>query len=346
MKPLGFGILGTGMVADYHRQAIEAAAGASLVAVAHHDPAQFADLGERFGVPCLSEAELLERPDIQVVSICTPSGQHAAQAIAAARAGKHVLVEKPMALTLQDADAMIQACHQNGVQLAVCLQRRAEPVFQNVKGALLALDLGEPTLGVLTIPYHRPQRYYDQAAWRGTWALDGGGVLMNQGIHLIDLLVWYLGDPQEIRAQAATLQRDIEVEDTLVATLRFAGGVLATVAATTATNPGFPHRLELYGSEGGIQIVGETVSAWTLAQPDRAKVAPLETHEEAAAGAGGDPRGIGALGHTRIVEGFAQALREGRPFFINGHEGRRSLAAVLGIYRAAGISPAGGSRGA
>ncbi|UCC61930.1 MAG: Gfo/Idh/MocA family oxidoreductase, partial [Anaerolineae bacterium] len=183
LETIGFAILGAGMVADYHRQAVEANAelGARLVAVGHYKPACFAEISARFGVPCVSQEELLADPAVDVVCICTPSGQHPAQAIAAAQAGKHVLVEKPMALSLTDADAMIQACARAGVGLGVVLQRRAEPLFRRVYDAIRAGDLGELTLGLVTMPYHRPQAYYDQADWRGTWSLDGGGVLMNQG---------------------------------------------------------------------------------------------------------------------------------------------------------------------
>ena len=216
---LGFAILGAGMIADYHRQAIEANAdlGARLVAVGHYAPEKFDAIGQRFGVPCQSYAEVLQRPDVDVVCICTPSGQHAEQALAAANAGKHLLVEKPMALSLADADAMIDACARNGVQLGIALQRRAEPLFQRVRQAISAGDLGELTLGVITMPYSRDAAYYAQAEWRGTWAQDGGGVLMNQGIHLIDLLVWFMGDPVSIHAHADTLHRPVEVEDVAAA---------------------------------------------------------------------------------------------------------------------------------
>jgi len=339
-KPIGFAILGAGMVADYHRQAIEANAGggARLVAVGHYNPDRFADISAKFGVPCLTQEQLLANPKIDVVCICTPSGQHAAQTIAAAQAGKHVLVEKPMALTLADADAMIAACEQAGVKLGVLLQRRAEPLFAQVFRAIRAGDLGDLTLGLVTIPYQRPQAYYDQADWRGTWALDGGGVLMNQGIHLVDLLVWYMGDPVQVHAHADTLHRAIEVEDTLAATLRFNNGALATITATTANSPGFPHRVELYGTTGGIQIEGESVTRWNLTDPNAAAVSPPAVgHQAARTGAGGDPRGIAATGHIAIFKDFIEALREERSPQIDGAQGRRSLAAVLAIYRAAGL---------
>jgi predicted dehydrogenase len=338
-ESIGFAILGTGMVADYHRQAIAANAplGARLVAVGHHAPAQFAAISQRIGVPCRTYEELLADTAVHVICLCTPSGQHAAQAITAAEAGKHVLVEKPMALSLADAQAMITHCQQAGVKLGVALQRRAESLFQQIHQAIQAGDLGELNLGALTIPYHRPQAYYEQAAWRGTWTLDGGGVLMNQGIHLVDLLVWFMGDPLQVQAQAATLQRDIEVEDTLVALLHFANGAKATITATTTAAPGFPHRLEIYGTRGGIQIEGETVMRWSLADPAQAAVPTQVSSKTADPGAGGDPRGIAASGHIALVRDFIAALRDNRPPLVDGREGMRSLATVLQIYQAANL---------
>jgi UDP-N-acetyl-2-amino-2-deoxyglucuronate dehydrogenase len=336
---LGFAILGTGVIADRYRQAIAANAdrGAHLVAVGHYDPNRFAELGARFGVPCLTLDNLLTRDDLDVLCIATPSGQHAAQTVAAAEAGKHVLVEKPMALSLADADAMIAACKAAGVQLGVCLQRRTEPVYRQMRQAVIAGDLGDLTLGLATMPYLRAPSYFAQAAWRGTWALDGGGVLMNQGIHQVDLLIWLMGDPVEVRAQAATLQRAIEVEDTLAATLRFANGALATITATTTADPGFPHRIELYGSAGAIRTEGEVVLDWKLVDPTRAKVAPLPPGEPTQAGAGSNPRAIGTAGHTAVVRDLIGAIRESRAPQVDGREGRRSLATVLAIYRAAGL---------
>jgi UDP-N-acetyl-2-amino-2-deoxyglucuronate dehydrogenase len=342
-KKVRFGILGAGMVADFHRQAIEANAevGAELALVGHYDPMRYGEIRKRFGVECVSQERLLADPSVDVVCICTPSGQHAEQAIAAAQHGKHVLVEKPMALCLEDADKMIAACAQRGVVLGVVLQRRTDPLFQRIHAAIQAGDLGEITVGLLSMPYYRPQAYYDQAAWRGTWALDGGGVLMNQGIHLVDLLVWYMGDPVEARAYAATLQRRIEVEDTLAASLRFANGALATITATTTAAPGFPHRLEIYGTRGGIQVEGEAAGRWTVAgEPAVVGVPPL-TGAAVDAGMGADPRRIAPTGHIAIVRDMVEAVREGRPPLVDGQEGRRSLAAILSIYRAAGLVQAG-----
>ncbi|MGH2616801.1 MAG: Gfo/Idh/MocA family protein, partial [Thermomicrobiales bacterium] len=314
-KPVRFAILGAGMIADYHRAAIfeHAAAGAELVAIGHHDPARFEELRVRFGVPCCTVADVLADDSIDAVCICTPSGDHAAQAIAAARAGKHVLVEKPIALRLAEADAMIAACDRAGVHLGVVLQRRFDPIYRSVHAAITAGDLGDLSLGVVVIPYHRPQSYYETAEWRGTWALDGGGVLMNQGIHLVDLLVWFMGDPTAIQARAATLHREIEVEDTVSATLQFGNGALATITATTTAWPGFPHRVEIYGSAGGIQIEGESVRQWQSSVPGRWRPQPLVQHALPAAGAASDPRGISLDGHIAVVGDFLRALHNGRP---------------------------------
>ncbi|MEM7735744.1 MAG: Gfo/Idh/MocA family oxidoreductase [Deinococcota bacterium] len=337
----GVAILGTGMVADYHHQAVEAQDNAHLVAVSHHNPDKFAELSARFGVPCLAYDEVLARADVDVICICTPSGQHAEQTIQAAEAGKHVLVEKPMALTLKDADAMIAACDRAGVSLGVALQRRAEPLFQQIKAATEAGDLGDLTLGVVTIPYVRDDAYYTQADWRGTWALDGGGVLMNQGIHLVDLLIWLMGDPVSVQAYADTLHRNVEVEDTLAASLKFANGSLATITATTTAAPGFAHRLEVYGTQGGIQVVGENVSAWGLAAGSPSHISPIQPQADTDAGSGGDPRGIKPSGHIQVLSDLLTSIDAGKAPSIDGREGKRSLKTILDIYAAAGLDQQG-----
>ncbi len=332
-----FGIVGAGMIAGYHAEAIGLTDGAKLVAVCRSDRGNCAQAEERFGVPCEPSYDaLLARSDIDAISICSPSGLHAAQAIAAARAGKHVLVEKPMALNLADADAMIEACREAGVWLAVALQRRTTPMFQAVREAIVAGELGKLVLGTVNVPYQRTAAYYESADWRGTWGMDGGGALMNQGIHLVDLLVWFMGDPVDVRAHGTTLVHQIEVEDCVTASLRFANGALGTIVATTAAAPGFPHRVEIYGDRGGVQIEGERVVRWDVvtggASPRIVPTAPSGAAE--AAGAGASPSGIGVEGHAKIMHDFVGAIREHRAPVIDGAEGRRSLALVRAIYQA------------
>jgi len=338
--PIGFAIFGAGMIADYYRQAIAANAenGARLVAIGHHNPARFDEIAGRFGVPSQSVEDVLANPAVDAVCIATPSGEHAHQAIAAARAGKHVLVEKPMALSLADADAMIAACRENNVRLGVTLQRRVEPLFRWVHDAIHGGDLGEITLAAVTMPYLRGDAYYAQADWRGTWALDGGGVLMNQGIHIIDLLVWFLGDPVAVQAFASTGRRRVEVENTAAAVLHFGSGAMASLIGTITAAPGFPHRIEIYGTNGGIQIEGESVLRWTLADPALATVEPWPvTTGQVGAGMAADPRGIAASGHIAILGDMINAIRQGKDPAIDGAEGRRSLATVLAIYADAGL---------
>jgi predicted dehydrogenase len=322
------------MVARYHAQAIAATPGARLVAVCRRDASRCAEAAAEFGVPCEdNEQAVLARSDVDAVCVASPSGRHAAQVVAAARAGKHVLVEKPLALSLADADAMIAACRTAGVRLGVALQRRTEPCYQALRAAIEAGELGRLVLGTTTVPYFRAQAYYDSADWRGTRSLDGGGALMNQGIHLADLLLWMMGDAEEVCAYAATLARSVEVEDCLSASVRFRSGALGSVLATTAASPGFPHRVEVYGTAGGVQIEGERVVQWATG----IQTLPTEATPQppAAAGAGSSPTGIGATAHTRILADFVAAIREARPPMITGEEARRSLAFVLAIYESA-----------
>ena len=340
MDELRFAILGAGMVAQYHKAAIEANSekGAKLVAISHHRPESRHRIESEFGVRCVPYDDVLSDKSIDVVCICTPSGQHAAQSLAAIHKGKHVLVEKPMALSLNDAREMIKQAWENDVYLSVALQRRADPIFNRVYQAIQNGDLGTLTLASIVMPYFRDQAYYNQAPWRGTWSLDGGGVLMNQGIHIVDLLIWFMGDPVDVCAFAGTLQRDIEVEDALSATLRFQNGSMATIAATTTVGGGAPHRIEVYGTNGSIQIEGEGVTRWELNDPTQASVDPPSLQSDTHAGAGADPKGISTAGHTSIVKDLIGAIRERRMPAIDGREGMRSLSAVHAIYKAAGFS--------
>ncbi len=334
-----FGIIGAGVAGRYHAQAIAQTPGAQLVAVCAGHPERAAALASAFGASVEPDVEaLLARDDIDAVCLCTPSGQHAAQGIAAARAGKHVLVEKPLAITLADADALIDACRVAGVHLGVALQRRTDPDFRAARDAIASGALGRMILGAITVPYLRTQDYYDSAAWRGTWALDGGGALMNQGIHLVDLLLWLMGDEVvDVYAHSATLAHAIEVEDCVSATVRFAGGALGSIAATTAVAPGFPHRVEVYGTHGGLQIEGEAIVRWETAHPSPSDLQRIVTGGagQQAAGSGAHPTGISAVGHTRIVHDFVAAIRDQRAPLVTGEEARRALAVVLAVYESA-----------
>jgi predicted dehydrogenase len=329
---LRFAIAGTGTAARYHAQAIAATEGARLVAVSRGDASRRADAERAFGVPCAASfEELITRDDVDAVCICSPSGPHGPQASAAARAGKHVLVEKPMALTLAEADEAIDAARAAGVVLGVALQRRTEPAYQALHAAIADGALGRVVLTTVTVPYLRTPEYYAATPWRATWAIDGGGVLINQAIHLADLLLWMCGDVREVRASAATVVRAIEAEDTLTASLQFESGALGAIVATTGAAPGFPHRLEVFGDRGGVQIEADAVVRWEADARHR----PTGVAAPAGAGSGASPTGLAPDGHRRLVADFVDAVRTGREPLVSGREGRRSLALVLAVYEAA-----------
>jgi UDP-N-acetyl-2-amino-2-deoxyglucuronate dehydrogenase len=333
---IGFAIVGAGMIAQYHANAIAETPGARLVAICRADAVRAAETETLFGVPCEpTYAALLARHDVEAVCICTPSGLHAEHTVAAALAGKHVLVEKPMALTLTEADSMIEVCREEHVLLGVALQRRTNPSFAAAQAAVAGGALGQLVLGCVAVPYLRTQDYYRSAAWRGTWRLDGGGALMNQGIHLLDLLLWYMGDVTEVEAQMTTLVHAIEVEDCVTATVRFTNGALGSVAATTAAAPGYPHRVEVYGEQGGLLIAGEEIVRWESTSMPHILMVTATPASMVASGAGSSSRGIRGDGHQRLIADFVDALRKKQQPIVPGTEGRRSLALALAMYKAA-----------
>lgn len=331
-----FAIVGSGHVSRYHHAAIRTLShrGARLVGASTRDPAKFSAVQSQFRVPCMDFQILCEHPDVDVIAICTPSGAHAPQAIAAARAGKHLIVEKPMAVNLDDADEMIRVCESERRLLAVTFQRRTQPLFRRLKALVDDGLLGKPLMASLVLPYQRTADYFHAAPWRGTWEMDGGGVLINQGIHLIDILVWLWGDPVDVQAMAATRHQPIDTEDTAAVTLRFPSGALGTVTATTAVAAGFTHRLELYGTEGGIQIEGDRVVSCRLTGGDGMALfkEPADT---------GSPwtDGDKAAGHMALYGNFLDALTKGVSLNCDGREGRRSLALIQKIYALAKAKP-------
>ncbi len=335
---IGFAIIGTGMAAEMHRRAIlaNASRGAELRVIGTRDPAR-PEAARQFQAECRTVDALFESDDIDVICICSPSGCHAQQALAAAAAGKHVLVEKPLALNLADCDAMIEAFDKAGLLLGVAFQRRTDPLFLRVRQAIAAGDLGKLVAGNLLMPYFRSAAYYESGLWRGTWELDGGGALINQGIHLVDLLLWFMGDPIEVKASGGTVHHAIEVEDCISALLRFPDKACASLLATTAAAPGFPHRISLYGTQGGIEIEGERIRRWDLATPENATVPPEAGAQSFQAGAGASPSGVGNEGHVRLIANFIESLRGNETLASDGRQGRRSLALILEIYKQAGL---------
>lgn len=329
-KPLRFAVIGCGRIAPKHGQAIAELEDAELVAAADIIYERAEDYTARFGGQAYeSYEEMLERPDIDAVCICTPSGLHAEMGIAAARAGKHVLVEKPMALSLRDADALIAACRENGVTLGVVHQNRFNPAIVRLRRALEAGRFGQLNMGTAVLRWHRDDAYYRQAPWRGTWAMDGG-CLMNQTIHVIDLLQWMMGPVESVYAFTATRMRSIEAEDNAVAALRFRSGALGLIESSVTVYPkNLEETLNIFGATGTVVVGGVAVNrieTWRFADGE-------DSEEEVLAAQEGDPASVYGYGHKPLIADFIEAIQTGRQPAVPGEEGRKALEIILAIYQ-------------
>jgi len=335
----GFGVIGCGMIADFHARAIDDVESAELVACFDMVSDAADRLAEKTGAKAYHDLEaMLADPAVDVVTIGTPSGAHMEPAVAAARAGKHVIVEKPLEITLERCDRIIEACREAGVVLSAVFPSRFHDSSRLMKRAVDQGRFGRLTMGDAYVKWYRTQEYYDSGAWRGTWPLDGGGALMNQAIHNVDLLTWLMGPVAEIRAQTALLaHKGIEVEDAAVATLKFANGALGVIEASTAIYPGYLKRLEIHGSTGSAMMEEEDVVKWDFAEkmPEDAEIERKMSQQVSGGGGAADPTAIGHHGHTRQFEDVLAAIREGRQAQVDGPEGRRSVEIILAIYLAA-----------
>jgi predicted dehydrogenase len=258
--------------------------------------------------------------------------------VAAANAGKHVVVEKPLEITLERCDRIIEACDRNGVQLCTIFPSRFADANVALKAAVDAGRFGRLTLGETTCKWWRSQAYYDQGGWRGTKALDGGGALMNQAIHNVDLLLWMMGPATHVSGYVATLAHErIEVEDTAVATLRFQNGALGVIEATTSVHPGYPKTIAIHGDKGSAVIEQEDVLRWDFTpetDEDRA-IRQRFAQKVGASGGSSDPAAISHVYHARQLTDFLQALQTGRKPLVDGREGRRAVEVILSIYESA-----------
>jgi UDP-N-acetyl-2-amino-2-deoxyglucuronate dehydrogenase len=326
------GILGAGNISETHARAAAAIPGVDVVAVHGDNAARAAQLASAYGAVAYPDFESFLRHPMDVVAIGSPSGLHAAQGIAAAGRGLHVLTEKPIDVTPESADRLIDAARRANVKLGVFFQDRAQPDIVRLHAAVAQGRLGRPLLASARVKWYRPPDYYGRSRWRGTWALDGGGALMNQGIHTLDLVSWLLGPVVRVTAATRTAFHQIEVEDTVVAILEFDGGAVATFEATTAAYPGYKRRLELTGTEGTLILEHDRLVAADLKTPADDLVGGVATDGNVSASS---PVVSDARGHQRILEDFIAAIREDREPLCGGPEGRRSVALAAAIYHAA-----------
>lgn len=336
---LGFGIVGCGMIARFHARAIAEVPGAKLIGCS----SRTMESAEKFAAEtgCHAYAglpELLADPAVQIVTICTPSGDHLEPAVAAMRAGRHVLVEKPLEITTARCDRLIAVAREQGVLLGTIFPSRFQSCWQVLRRAIQSGRFGTLTLGDAYVKWFRTQQYYDSGAWRGTWALDGGGALMNQAIHTVDLLLWLMGDVAAVSAFTTTRgHQRIEVEDVAVASLRFKSGALGVIEATTSSFPGQLKRIEIHGTTGSAVVEENEIRHWEFSSVDASDEQVRRDLARLAINTGGasDPKAIGHDGHRAQFQDFAAAVRSGTMPAIDGREGRRSVELIAAIYRAA-----------
>ncbi|OCK58340.1 Gfo/Idh/MocA family oxidoreductase [Bradyrhizobium sp. LMTR 3] len=324
-------LLGCGRIAKRHSDLLGGGriSGAKLAGVCDVNRERADAIGSRYNVPAYYDLqELLAQREIDVVSVLTPSGLHPVHAISVAKAGKHVVVEKPMALRLDDADAMIQACDAAGVKLFVVKQNRFNVPVVKAREALDAGRFGRLVLGTVRVRWSRDQSYYDQDAWRGTWAYDGG-VLANQASHHIDMLEWFFGDVVSVHARATTALVKIEAEDTAIATLKFRNGALGIIEATTALRPkDLEGSLSIMGEKGAVEIAGFAVNQirhWSF-------VDETESDNEVMKNYSVNPPNVYGFGHQAYYEHVVDCLKNQSPALVDGFQGRKSLELISALY--------------
>jgi len=331
------GLIGGGNITETHARAARAIPGVQIAAIYGANPEKVCALCREYGGKPYQdfEAFLNHRP-MDLVAIGSPSGLHARQGIAAAQRGLHVLTEKPIEITTASADALIEATEKAGLKLGVIFQDRTRPDIRRLKQWMDDGLVGRPILADARVKWYRPPEYYGNSRWRGTLSLDGGGALINQAIHTIDLLLWLLGDVVRVQARTATSLHSIEGEDMAVAILEFASGALGVFQATTAAYPGYPRRVELTGSEGTVILENDRVIATDLRSIPAGVTASVAPDDNQRASS---PVVSDFWGHRAIFEDFLDAIRNNTKPMCDGREGRRSIALVESIYRAAGRSP-------
>lgn len=326
-----FALVGCGRIAKRHSEllGLKQIKDACLVAVCDNNFEKAELIGSRFSVPYYQDMnEMMQKESIDVVSVLTPSGFHAEHVINLAKYGKHILVEKPMALTLPDADEMIKACDRNRIKLFVVKQNRFNVPVQKLRRAMETDRFGKLVLGTVRVRWCRDQEYYNQDPWRGTWAYDGG-VLANQASHHIDLLEWMMGDAESVFAKSATMLVNIEAEDTAVVTLKFKNGALGIIEATTATRPrDMEGSISILGEKGSVEIGGFAVNqmkTWQFVDQQKDDKEVLEKFSV-------NPPNVYGFGHQAYYEDVVKCLTLGGPQLVDGLEGRKSLELISAIY--------------
>lgn len=336
---IGFGIVGTGSIARHQAAAMAELDDAAAVAVLSRDPGRAGAFSEEFGAePYVDLEAFLADANLDAVSICTPSGAHLGYIEAAAAAGKHAIVEKPIEITRERCDRIVEIAETTGVAVAGIFQSRYYDNAREVKRAVEQNRFGRMVMGDAYVKFYRTQEYYDEGGWKGTIALDGGGALMNQGIHAVDLLLWLMGPVRRVHAATKILGHErIEVEDTAVATLEFENGALGVIEGSTATYPGLLKRVEISGTQGTAVIEEEDLRTWHFAEetPEDDEIRHAYTTATTSGGGASDPMAIDTTAHARQLADFVEAIEAGRSPEVDVHEARRAVDLILAIYESA-----------
>jgi len=326
------GLIGGGNITETHARAARAIPGVEIAAVFGMNAQKIGKLCREYGATPYGDFEkFLAHSPMDLVAIGSPSGFHAEQGIAAARRGLHVLTEKPIDITVDRADALIAEASKAGVKLGVFFQDRCKPDILRVKNAVDSGALGRPILADARVKWYRSPDYYAKSRWRGTWALDGGGALINQAVHTLDLMLHMFGEVKSVQAMCTTALHAIEAEDTLIALLEFNNGALGVLQATTSVFPGYPRRLELTGSEGTIVIEQDRLLAANLKNPGADLLVASEPDKNPSSSS---PVVSDVRGHQAVLEDFLKCIQSNSSPRCDGEEGRRSLALVQAIYAA------------
>ncbi len=340
-NPLGVAIVGCGMIARFHARALAEIPEARLVALVSRTESSAQKFASELPHPVQCFVHLqqaLDSRDIDIVIITTPSGAHLEPAILSAKAGKHVVIEKPLEITTDRCDQIIQTCAEYKVQLCTIFPSRFGDANSELKRAIDSHRFGRLTLGETTCKWWRSQQYYDEGGWKGTQALDGGGALMNQAIHQVDLLQWMMGKVTHVSGFTAMLAHErIEVEDTAVACLRFANGALGVIQATTSVYPGLPKTIGIHGDCGTVVIEQDDILRWEF-KPEQEldhSIRQRFAQKSGASGGASNPAAISHEGHRRQLADFLQAIRTGGKPLVDGQEGRKAVAIIQAIYQSA-----------
>ncbi len=338
-KQFGFGIIGAGVISNIHERAISAIENAKLIGIYSINK----NKSNAFAVENNCTAfdsldEMLKVTEIDIVCICTPSGIHLDPAIECIGAGKHCLIEKPLEVTLERCDRIINASYKAGVKTGVIFPSRFNAASKQVKKSIDERRFGDLVLGDAYVKWYRSTEYYKSSAWRGTWKFDGGGALMNQGIHSVDLLQWYMGAVVSVQSVTANIRhKEIEVEDTVVSTLKFANGAIGTIECSTAVFPGALKRIEIMGTAGSAILEESNLIKWQFEKETPEDEVIIKTMSGGNTSHGGvsNPADISFTGHQKQIEDMIHSIETGEQPLVDGIEGRKSVEIVLAIYESA-----------